>query len=78
MLQPLRPQLDGNYVMSYAASKDGRRWSRAMDLEASLPEQVGSWGNMRTPLSLINEGDGNYTVFFTAWIANPRAATAGL
>ena len=49
-----------------------------MDLEASLPEQVGSWGNMRTPLSLINEGDGNYTVFFTAWIANPRAATAGL
>ena len=78
MLQPLRPQLDGNYVMSYAASKDGLRWSRAMDLEASLPEHVGSWDNMRTPLSLINEGDGKHTAFFTAWIANPRAATAGL
>jgi hypothetical protein len=50
----------------YMLSWDGIHWSnvRYIDLEPTVKRW---WSMMRTPLSLIKEDDGTYTMFFTAF-----------
>jgi hypothetical protein len=49
----------------YSVSPDGIRWSDMQ--EVRLPERMKKWwSEFRTPLCLIREDDGTYTVFFTA------------
>ena len=56
--------------MGYLLSWDGVHWSsvRHIDLEPTVKRW---WSWMRTPLSLIKEPDGTYTMFFTAWRGAP-------
>jgi len=56
--------------MGYLLSWDGVHWSsvRHIDLEPTVKRW---WSWMRTPLSLIKEPDGTYTMFFTAWRGSP-------
>lgn len=66
---------DGRYVAmldggsrgpAYSVSENGLDWSRASFLD--LAEVGGKWwSRMRTPLGLIDEGDGVFTVFHTAY-----------
>jgi hypothetical protein len=52
--------------MGYSLSYDGVNWSplRHFELEPVVQKW---WVMMRTPLSLIKENDGSYTLFFTAF-----------
>jgi hypothetical protein len=54
----------------YLLSRDGLHWSkiRHIDFEPAIKRW---WGDMRTPLSLIKEADGTYTMFFTAYRDKP-------
>ena len=54
----------------YLLSWDGIHWSkvRHIDFEPAVQRW---WGDMRTPLSLIKESDGSYTMFFTAYRDRP-------
>jgi hypothetical protein len=56
--------------MGYLLSRDGVHWSRVrhIDLEPTVKRW---WSWMRTPLSLIKEPDGTYTMYFTAWKGTP-------
>ena len=57
--------------MGYLLSWDGIHWSRVRHIE--LEPTVKRWWSMtRTPLSLIKETDGTYTMFFTAFKDQPR------
>ncbi len=71
---------DGRYVaffdgcgfyqkFGYMVSSDGYHWSEPfiIDLE-NHPDKW--WGLTRTPMGLIDEGDGNYTLYFTAYNKN--------
>jgi hypothetical protein len=51
------------------SSSDGIHWSDPVliDLENS-PDKW--WGLSRTPLGLIDEGEGNYSLYFTAYNKN--------
>ena len=53
----------------YMVSSDGYHWSEPfiIDLE-NHPDKW--WGLTRTPMGLIDEGDGNYTLYFTAYNKN--------
>jgi hypothetical protein len=52
--------------MGYTLSWDGIHWSslRYFEIEPTVQKW---WKNTRTPLSLIKEEDGSYTMFFTAF-----------
>lgn len=52
--------------LGYTLSWDGIHWSklRYIDLESTISKW---WTSLRTPLSLISEKDGTYTMFFTAF-----------
>ncbi|NJN26880.1 MAG: hypothetical protein HC819_13320 [Cyclobacteriaceae bacterium] len=55
-------------MFAYSVSDDGINWSRAIFIDLEKHTQrwwAKPWG-MRTPLGLIKEGDGMYTLFFTA------------
>ncbi|TVR56830.1 MAG: hypothetical protein EA426_13195 [Spirochaetaceae bacterium] len=55
--------------MGYMVSDDGRAWSEPVLLELdSHPDRW--WGLTRTPLGLIEEDDGTFTLFFTAYNRN--------
>ena len=71
---------DGRYVaffdgcgtfqkFGYMISSDGLHWSKPIIID--LDDQPGKWwGLSRTPLGLIDEGKGNYTLYFTAYNKN--------
>jgi hypothetical protein len=59
--------IDGGGHWGYGVSPDGCHWSLASFPQMTPPLKPW-WRNMRTPLSLIKEDDGTYTVFFTAFI----------
>jgi hypothetical protein len=55
-------------MVGYSLSADGLFWSKAQYLP--LHKKIRKWWKtMRTPLCLIDEGQGSYTMFFTAWRA---------
>ncbi len=54
--------------ISYACSKDGIHWGKEQLLK--VPNAPAWIKNTRTPLCLIDEGKGIYTVFFTAFDGN--------
>jgi hypothetical protein len=58
----------GTNKFAYSYSKDGVNWSyrQYVDLESKTKRWWRPEFGMRTPLGLISEGDGVYTVFFTA------------
>jgi len=56
--------------MGYLLSWDGIHWSKVRHIELE-PTVKRWWSWMRTPLSLIKEPDGTYTMFFTAWRDSP-------
>jgi hypothetical protein len=60
--------LDGgsHTQFGYSFSDDGMRWSKASFVDIAL-EFDQWWTVMRTPLGLIPEPDGTYTVFYTAY-----------
>jgi hypothetical protein len=51
---------------AYSVSEDGVHWGEGVAI-ALEPKVKRWWQNMRTPLGLIPEGDGLYTVFYTAF-----------
>jgi hypothetical protein len=55
--------------LRYTLSQDGVKWSesRLFDVEPKVKKW---WRMLRTPLSLIKESDGTYTMFFTAFDAH--------
>ncbi len=61
---------DGNskQEISYAWSKDGIHWGKEqLIILPNAPEWIKS---TRTPISLIDEGDGIYSIYFTAFDGN--------
>lgn len=54
--------------ISYAVSKDGIHWGKEQLLK--LPNAPKWIKNTRTPLGLISEGNGLYTIYFTAFDGN--------
>ena len=68
--------VDGGNRMGYTVSDDGVNWCQAVFPE--IPDvAVRWWRTMRTPLCLIPEADGTYTVFFTAYSNKSRFAAVG-
>lgn len=71
---------DGRYVaffdgcgvyqrFGYLLSADGKNWEKPVIID--LDNHTGKWwGLTRTPLGLIGEGNGNYTLYFTAYNKN--------
>jgi hypothetical protein len=57
--------------MGYLLSRDGIHWSKVIHIDIE-PTVKRWWGDMRTPLSLIKETDGTYTMFFTAYKDRPE------
>lgn len=57
--------------MGYLLSWDGIHWSKVRHIELE-PTVKRWWADMRTPLSLIKEADGTYTMFFTAYKNQPK------
>ncbi len=57
--------------MGYLLSRDGVHWSKVRHIEIE-PTVKRWWAEMRTPLSLIRESDGTYTMFFTAYKNRPE------
>jgi hypothetical protein len=56
----------------YLLSRDGLHWTKVRHIDIE-PKVKRWWGDMRTPLSLIKEDDGTYTMFFTAYRdGNPK------
>ncbi len=53
------------HEISYACSKDGRHWGKEQLIK--IPNAPSWIKNTRTPLCLINEGNGLYTIYFTAF-----------
>jgi hypothetical protein len=52
-------------IFGYTKSDDGVEWSHEVPI--NLEEKVNKWWTfMRTPLGLIDEGDGLYTIYYTA------------
>jgi hypothetical protein len=53
----------------YMLSKDGITWSKPVIIDLDKHPNKW-WGLTRTPLGLISEGNGRYTLFFTAYNKN--------
>jgi hypothetical protein len=63
------PQADG---FGYATSNDGMHWGEGRSVSI-LPAGVEHWAQrIRTPLGLIAEEDGTYTLFFTAFMKSAK------
>jgi len=53
----------------YMVSSDGLHWSKPIIINLeNYPDKW--WGLTRTPLGLIDEGEGNYSLYFTAYNKN--------
>jgi len=62
--------LSHSHSIGIGCSEDGLNWKRVIvDLEGYIPwaEQINLVSTVRTPLGLVRNADGNYTVFFTAY-----------
>jgi hypothetical protein len=59
--------LDGGRAIGYSFSQDGINWHEARFLPFDIHIKDRWWTHMRTPLGLIPEDDGSFTVFFTAY-----------
>jgi hypothetical protein len=58
--------------IGYTTSSDGIHWSQGANL-AIEPRGLGHWGNpVRTPLGLIPEGNGTFTLFYTGFLRNGK------
>jgi hypothetical protein len=56
--------MDG-YLIGYADSVDGVHWSAAKQLKVDCTKL---WvTNIRTPLGLVEEADGTFTLFYTGF-----------
>ncbi len=56
--------------IGYAPSVDGRLWRRGYSLR--IQDAKTGWAkDVRTPLGLIPEGGGEYTVFYTGFVNQP-------
>ncbi len=53
------------HAISYALSRDGVQWDREQLIQ--IPNAPSWLKAVRTPLSVIDEGDGTYTMFLTAF-----------
>jgi hypothetical protein len=51
--------------ISYACSRDGIRWGKEQAVR--IPDAPALIGSTRTPMCLIHEGKGVYTIYFTAF-----------
>ncbi|MDR1224261.1 MAG: glycoside hydrolase, partial [Tannerella sp.] len=60
----------------FSLSTDGLKWTPLKHFELE-PKVKKWWRTMRTPLSLIKEDDGTYTMFFTAFKDYPGQPTFG-
>lgn len=58
---------DSGNAIGYSVSPDGINWSQAAFLPVKEKAAKRWWSALRTPLGLVNEGDGTYTIFFTAY-----------
>jgi hypothetical protein len=78
---------DGSYMavydnehpnaVGYAWSSDGLNWKPGRDLVVQ-PKGKGSWtDHIRTPLGLIPEGRGRFTLFYTAYQRTPGSKELG-
>ena len=55
-----------NHSVGYATSKDGIHWSKGGRITVQ-PEGETNWArDIRTPLGLVDEGNGLYTLVYTA------------
>jgi hypothetical protein len=80
---PVVTQVDGgNYIAVFngpvgdafgcATSADGIHWNRGTNLVVQ-PKGKGYWANaVRTPLGLIKETDGTYTLFYTGILKSEK------
>jgi hypothetical protein len=55
-----------NGSFGYATSANGLTWSQAEFLPLSPPLQPW-WSVMRTPLGIVEDSDGSFTLLYTAW-----------
>lgn len=67
----------GSHSIGYADSQNGIRWSLAKQL---VLEQCPGWWvqDMRTPLGLIPEEDGSYTLFYTGYAKTDGYGCVGM
>jgi hypothetical protein len=74
---------DGSYIavfngpvgdaFGYATSADGIHWNRGTNLVVQ-PKGKGYWADpVRTPLGLIKEADGTYTLFYTGILKSEKS-----
>ena len=77
---PIVTKIAGGYIviydsqvsdsMGWAFSEDGIQWSEGQTLKIQV--QKGDWSkDLRTVMSLIDEGNGKYTVFYTGFEQTP-------
>lgn len=66
--------MDGNLI-GYADSADGVHWSAANQLEVNCTKLWVS--DIRTPLGLVEEADGTFTMFYTGIAKSVNADTEG-
>ena len=65
--------MDGNLI-GYATSADGVHWSVAKQLEIDCTKLWVS--DIRTPLGLVEEADGTFTLFYTGFKRSAKGETA--
>ncbi len=64
-------------AIAYSTSKDGKTWTKATSIFLDQKRSPW-WTQMRTPLGLIEEKDGSFTVFFTAFTEGGLESFAAL
>jgi len=67
-------QMDG-YLIGYADSADGAHWSAAKQLEVDCTKLWVS--DIRTPLGLVEEADGTFTMFYTGFQRSKEGESKG-
>jgi hypothetical protein len=67
-------QMDG-YLIGYADSADGVHWSVAKQLEVDCTKLWVS--DIRTPLGLVEESDGTFTMFYTGFQRSKEGESKG-
>jgi hypothetical protein len=80
----LKPEVteDRGSLMGFSSSEDGLNWpvenAQLIDVNATVPAGQKPWVRViRTPHQLVDEGDGTYTVFFTAYGEDYRFQNVG-
>lgn len=60
----------GPFLIGYAFSTDGINWNKG-DTLSIYPDREGWCKDVRTPLGVVDEGNGKYTIFYTGFADNP-------